>query len=187
MGLVLKFIMCFLPVCFIIVCTIALSPAVCNDRASYVLSSVTGCAAHNVFAPDATDVCLGAMHAGLIQPAAGGTFSVQVVPVPVSVTASGTRSAAATLGGVEFQGCIANGMLSQIDPVKIIRTQFMPRSICILTYSFVENIKIIFCRHHVNRRVSVDALHDRVRVPDVHSVGQYEIRFVYRVLMRILS
>ena len=87
----------------------------CNDRASFVLSSVTGCAAHNMFAPDASDVCLTALQAGLLRPAAAGTFVVRIVPTrtPALVVGGGGAAVAtgAALASVEFQGCTANGML----------------------------------------------------------------------------
>jgi hypothetical protein len=75
---------------------------------------VTGCAAHNIFAPDASDVCLTALQAGLLRPAAAGTFVVRVVPTRTPALIGGGGAAVETgavLAGVEFQGCTANGML----------------------------------------------------------------------------
>ena len=78
------------------------------------LAPVTGCAAHNLFAPDASDVCLTALQAGLLRPASTGTFVVRIVPTRTPALVGGGGAAAATgaaLAGVEFQGCTANGML----------------------------------------------------------------------------
>ena len=66
----------------------------CNDKSAYFLASVTGCAAQNLYAPDHSDVCLSAAHAGLVT-SAGGTFEVEI-----------------TDAGVDYQGCTANGVCS---------------------------------------------------------------------------
>ena len=68
-----------------------IEPAVCNDRTAFVTSRVTGCAAQNLFAPEHSDVCLTAIHAGLLTNT-GGQFSVQT-----------------SAAGIDYQGCIGNG------------------------------------------------------------------------------
>ena len=65
--------------------------SVCNDRTAFIASRVTGCAAQNLYAPEHSDVCLTAIHAGLLT-SAGGEFAVQ-----------------ATAAGVDYQSCVANG------------------------------------------------------------------------------
>ena len=65
----------------------------CNDRGAFFLASVTGCAAQNLYAPDHSDVCLAAAHAGLVT-GAGGTFEVSIADA-----------------GIAYQGCTANGSL----------------------------------------------------------------------------
>ncbi len=66
--------------------------AVCDDRTAFVASRVTGCAAQNLYAPEHSDVCLTAIHAGLLT-SAGGQFSVQAVAA-----------------GIDYQGCTSNGI-----------------------------------------------------------------------------
>ncbi len=67
------------------------SRADCDDRIMFATSSVTGCASQNVFAPEQSDVCLTAIHAGLLS-SAGGAFSVKAVAA-----------------GIDYQGCTLNG------------------------------------------------------------------------------
>ncbi len=76
-------------------CAHASLPAnsVCNDRTAFVASRVTGCAAQNLFAPEHSDVCLTAIHAGLLT-GAGGQFSIQ-----------------AAAAGIDYQGCVGNGTI----------------------------------------------------------------------------
>ena len=65
--------------------------SVCDDRTAFVASRVTGCAAQNVYAPEHSDVCLTAIHAGLLK-SEGGEFSIQAVTA-----------------GIDYQGCTSNG------------------------------------------------------------------------------
>ena len=57
---------------------------------------MTGCAAQNLYAPDHSDVCLAAAHAGLVT-SAGGTFEVNIADA-----------------GIAYQGCTANGLLALV-------------------------------------------------------------------------
>jgi hypothetical protein len=57
----------------------------------FATSGVTGCASQNVFAPEQADVCLTAIHAGLLT-SAGGAFAVKAVAA-----------------GIDYQGCTLNG------------------------------------------------------------------------------
>ncbi len=63
----------------------------CDDRSAFSASRVTGCAAQNLYAPEHSDVCLTAIHAGLMT-SAGGEFAIQAVAA-----------------GIEYQGCVGNG------------------------------------------------------------------------------
>ena len=58
---------------------------------AFVASRVTGCAAQNLFAPEHSDVCLTAIHAGLLTDA-GGEFSFKAVAA-----------------GIDYQACSGNG------------------------------------------------------------------------------
>ncbi len=68
---------------------------------------MTGCAAQNLYAPDYSDVCLAAAHAGLVT-SAGGTFEVKI-----------------TDAGVDYQGCTANGVYSSAFVVSCAITSFV--------------------------------------------------------------
>jgi hypothetical protein len=67
------------------------SSSVCNDRVAFVASRVTGCAAQNLFAPEHSDVCLTAIHAGLLTDS-GGLFSFK-----------------AFAAGIDYQACSGHG------------------------------------------------------------------------------
>jgi hypothetical protein len=62
---------------------------------------VTGCAAQNLYAPDHSDVCLSAAHAGLLT-SAGGTFEVKIANA-----------------GIDYQGCTSNGLYLICDHVDL--------------------------------------------------------------------
>ncbi len=62
---------------------------------------MTGCAAQNLYAPDYSDVCLSAAHAGLMT-SAGGSFEVKIANA-----------------GIYYQGCTANGLSLICDHIDL--------------------------------------------------------------------